>query len=101
MEVDAHVLRTAARFWAAERRMGVPTADPQHLDIDMILSGHAAVMAESYPMDEVVIATGNLRHLRMFADAREWASNTQICCEPIAKAHEAHRSSSCEKQARS
>ena len=81
--------------------MGVPTADPQHLDIDMILSGHAAVMAESYPMDEVVIATGNLRHLRMFADAREWASNTQICCEPIAKAHEAHRSSSCEKQARS
>jgi hypothetical protein len=74
MELDAYVLRAAANFWATARNLGVPTADRHHLDIDMILTGHAAVMAERHPGDEVVIATGNVRHLRRFADAREWAS---------------------------
>lgn len=54
--------------------MSVSPADRQHLDIDMILTGHASVMAGRYPTDEVVIATSNLRHVRNFGDAREWAS---------------------------
>lgn len=76
MEVDAPVLLTASHFWADARKLGVPTADRQHLDIDMILTGHASVMAQRFPMEKVVIATTNVRHLRRFADAREWDAIT-------------------------
>jgi hypothetical protein len=76
MEVDAPVLLVASHYWADARKMGVPTADRQHLDIDMILVGHASVMAQRFPSEKVVIATTNVRHLRRFADAREWATIT-------------------------
>lgn len=74
MEVDERVLLVASHFWAQARRKGIATADRQHLDIDMILCAHALVTAERNPFVETVIATTNVRHLRNFADARNWAS---------------------------
>lgn len=74
MEVDERVLLVASHLWAQARRRGVATADRQHLDIDMILCAHALVIAERNPFVETVIATTNVRHLRNFADARNWAS---------------------------
>lgn len=72
--VSAAVLHQAAHFWAMARRAGRPTADRQRLDIDMILAGHAAVIAMERPYDQIVIATTNVRHLQGFADARQWTA---------------------------
>lgn len=74
LPVTATVLNHAATFWAEARRTGKPTADRHHLDIDMIVAGHAKDVAEQYPREQVVVATSNLRHLRHFSDAREWNS---------------------------
>ena len=73
-EVSPEVLRRAAYFWAEARRSGKPTAHPHSLDIDMILAGHAATAGVQHPLEQVLIATTNVQHLRHFADALEWAS---------------------------
>ncbi|MDQ2652354.1 MAG: nuclease [Chloroflexota bacterium] len=75
-EVSSEVLRRAAHFWAEARRSGKPTADRHSLDIDMILAGHAATIGAQQALDQVLIATTNVQHLRHFADARDWASIT-------------------------
>lgn len=75
-EVTSEVLRQAARFWADARRAGKPTADRHSLDIDMILAGHAAVIAQQFPGSQVVIATSNVQHLQRFVDARDWETIT-------------------------
>ena len=60
----------AARFWAEARNLGRPTAEDAALDCDMILSAQASEVAEDG--HDVVIATTNVRHLRLFAQARQW-----------------------------
>jgi hypothetical protein len=56
----------AAEFWASLRQAGVPTASPDALDADAILSGQ--------PGDTVTIATTNRAHLNRFPgiDAQAW-----------------------------
>ena len=60
----------AARFWADARNRGRPTAEDADLDCDMILSAQASELALGD--DDVVIATTNVRHLDLFAQARHW-----------------------------
>ncbi len=60
----------AARFWAEARNLGRPTAEDAALDCDMILSAQAAEVAEDG--HDVVVATTNVRHLKLFAQARHW-----------------------------
>lgn len=60
----------AAHFWAEARNMGKPTAEDARLDCDMILSAQAYELGRGG--DEVVIATTNVRHLDLFAQARHW-----------------------------
>ncbi|HEV2972958.1 MAG TPA: PIN domain-containing protein [Pirellulales bacterium] len=63
-------MRKAAEFWADARNRGIPTADDKALDADMIL----AAQAVTYPRTagSTVIATTNVAHLSLFADAESW-----------------------------
>lgn len=60
----------AAEFWAHVRNIGKPTADDKELDGDVILAAQAEVHARL--AGDVVIATANVRHLSLIANARLW-----------------------------
>jgi hypothetical protein len=64
------VMRRAAQFWAEARSRGRPTADAAALDGDMILCAQASLVAETG--DEIIVATANVTHLSLFADAALW-----------------------------
>lgn len=68
--LTTQALLLAAEFWAQARRVGKTTAPELALDGDVILCAQAvALTGHDY---EVVIATTNVKHLEMFADARLW-----------------------------
>lgn len=52
------------------RQAGIPTADPQELDGDVILAAQA--LAVPQPADTFVIATTNVGHLSRLAPAARW-----------------------------
>ena len=55
----------AAEFWSALRQRGLPTADRNALDADVILAAQAI---ES----NAVVATENVGHLSRLVTARNW-----------------------------
>jgi len=55
----------AAEIWANARRAGMPTADDQGLDGDVILAAQAEQAGAT-------VATENVGHLSRFVDARAW-----------------------------
>lgn len=59
-----------AEYWASARRRGRPTACDDSLDADMILVAQAGLLQSA--TIEVIIASDNIRHLSLFADARPW-----------------------------
>ena len=63
-------LLLAAEFWAQTRRSGKPTAADSALDGDVILCAQAAAITRLG--HDTVIATTNVKHLEIFADARLW-----------------------------
>jgi predicted nucleic acid-binding protein len=69
--ITTAAMRVAAQLWAQARRQGFPTADPQALDIDVILSAQALSVAASTP--GVVVATTNVAHLSRFVPAQLWS----------------------------
>lgn len=66
------VMRKAAELWAEARNRGVPTADAAALDGDMILCAQAATLPLA--AEPPTIATTNVSHLALFADAQLWRS---------------------------
>lgn len=68
--LNTSMMLRAAGFWARARNQGKPTAEEAALDGDMILAAQAAVLA--LEGNEVLIATTNVDHLSLFADARRW-----------------------------
>ncbi|MEM9542736.1 MAG: type II toxin-antitoxin system VapC family toxin [Cyanobacteria bacterium P01_E01_bin.42] len=75
-EVDRPVAELAAELWARGRLRGQPTADENNLDIDTIIMAHWQLLSESFPGRKVTIATTNVRHLSLFAEAKEWQDIT-------------------------
>ena len=69
--LDTKTMEAAASFWAEARNRGQQTADDKALDCDMILVAQAFCYPAA-PNDPIVIATTNVRHLSIFADARRW-----------------------------
>ena len=70
LAITTEVMLLAAELWAQARQVGQPTADDKALDGDMILSAQALVAAKTG--ERVVIATLNIGHLSLFANAALW-----------------------------
>lgn len=68
LPITTAAMRKAATFWAEARQAGRPTAPDLALDADAIIAGQAATMR----IDDVVIATTNVRHLSRFVTAAHW-----------------------------
>ena len=68
LPITTAVMLRAAEFWAAARKRGRPTATDAALDGDVILAAQAALASAGE--DRAVIATTNIGHLALFADAR-------------------------------
>ncbi len=72
LPVDEPTLELAAELWAEARNKGMPTADDNSLDADLIICAQYQLLALSYPGRYVVIATNNVKHLSRFSEAEEW-----------------------------
>lgn len=72
MRVSPATFATAAALWASSRQAGTPTADPLSLDIDVVFA--AQVLVAGWDMSKTIVATGNVRHLKLFVPAAEWAT---------------------------
>lgn len=72
LSVASEVLLQAAEIWASARSQGIPTADNKSLDADVIICAHWQILKEEFPGRYVVIATGNVKHLSRFAEAKNW-----------------------------
>jgi len=70
LSLDTRTMLRAADLWAQARQTGRPTAGNKNIDIDMIL----VAQAETLQLPNTVIATDNLRHLRHFFPADQWAN---------------------------
>lgn len=68
--IKTAVVQKAAEYWARARKMGKQTADDKALDCDMFLVAQATELGHSG--QSVVIATTNVRHLSVFAQASRW-----------------------------
>lgn len=71
-EITTEAMRKAAELWAEARKKGRPTAHDKALDADMILVAQALTFEREAQQGEVIIATTNVGHLGLFADARSW-----------------------------
>lgn len=72
LAVTETALRRAAELWADVRRRGRPTADRHSLDVDVILA--AQVLTTAWDKSDVVVASGNVKHLSLFVSAAEWTA---------------------------
>jgi predicted nucleic acid-binding protein len=74
LPIETPVMRLAAQLWAAARQQGLPTADVQALDGDVLLAAQAQILIESG--HDAVVATGNPTHLARFVPAERWQAIT-------------------------
>jgi hypothetical protein len=70
LPISSAALDLAAELWAGARQAGKPTAAPQALDVDVILS--AQVLCAGYQPGDFVVATTNVDHLSQFVPAQDW-----------------------------
>lgn len=70
--VDRAVAELSSMLWAEARTKNTPTAKADNIDIDIMITAHWRLLTEEFPGREVVIATTNIKHLSLFAEAREW-----------------------------
>jgi predicted nucleic acid-binding protein len=72
LPITSTAMKLAAQLWARARQQGVPTADPQALDVDVILA--AQVLAAGIPPADFTVATSNVSHLSRFVPAGVWSA---------------------------
>jgi predicted nucleic acid-binding protein len=74
LPISTQAMLRAAEFWAIVRKQHKPTADDKALDGDVILAAQASLLKiDGQP---VIIATTNVSHLSLFAEARVWQDIT-------------------------
>ena len=71
LPLNTRTMRRAAEMWASARNRGLPTANPDALDVDVILA--AQVIEQGWPAGEFVVASSNVSHLAQFVPSAEWA----------------------------
>lgn len=62
----------AAQLWAQTRQAGMPTANDENIDVDVILAAQALTFG--VPTADIIVATVNPRHLSLFLNADLWAN---------------------------
>lgn len=72
LEIDEQTADLAAEIWSLSRLQGSPTASDTSLDIDIIISAHWQLLKQQFEGRYIVIATTNVKHLSLFAEAQEW-----------------------------
>lgn len=74
LPITTEVIKIAAEFWADTRKRGISTSDDKNIDADMIISAQWKILTQEYPGRSVLIATTNVKHLKIFAQdsAQEW-----------------------------
>ncbi|MGK7899703.1 MAG: type II toxin-antitoxin system VapC family toxin [Xenococcus sp. (in: cyanobacteria)] len=72
LSLKDEVMYLAAELWAQTRSQGNPTTNPKNIDADIILSAQYRVLLDEYPGRYIVIATTNIKHLNLFAEATLW-----------------------------
>ncbi|ERT09840.1 hypothetical protein M595_0152 [Lyngbya aestuarii BL J] len=74
LPLTTEVMMKAAELWADARQNHISTADDKNIDADMIISAQWMILKETFPGRAVLIATKNLRHMKIFAqdNALEW-----------------------------
>jgi predicted nucleic acid-binding protein len=63
--ITTAIMLRAAELWADARRQGVPTADRQALDCDVILAAQAIELG-------AVVVSENARHLSRYVPTVRW-----------------------------
>lgn len=76
LPLTPEVMRTSAELWAKARKIHRRTAEDKAIDGDMIVSAHWKILSAKYPERYIVVATDNLRHLRLFCEAQKWRNIT-------------------------
>jgi hypothetical protein len=74
LPITTEVTQKAAKFWAEARQNHIKTSEDKNIDADMIITAQWSILTEEYPGRAVLIATKNLKHLKIFAkdNAQEW-----------------------------
>jgi predicted nucleic acid-binding protein len=74
LPITTEMMRQAAAFWADARRRGRQTAADPALDADVILAAQAITLRNTLGLasEEIVVASGNTRHLVRFVNADTW-----------------------------
>ena len=70
--VSTEVLDLAAQIWAEAAADGRTTRDDKNIDVDIIISAHYQVLVDTYPGQQVIVATKNLKHISRFCEAANW-----------------------------
>lgn len=74
--ITTEAMRLAATRWAVARELGVATADQHALDGDVILAAQVDTWSNAHtfpiPVDQIIVATSNVKHIRRFTEADEW-----------------------------
>ena len=65
-------LDLAARLWGQSRRAGLPTADPQALDGDVIVAAQTLNLGIGPP--DLIVATTNPAHISRYVPADLWTN---------------------------
>ena len=76
LPVSPLILRYAAELWAENRRQGLPTADTENIDVDVIIGATCQLLEQEYLGQRLVVATTNVKHLSRFIEAKEWSEIT-------------------------
>ncbi|OUC14682.1 MAG: nucleic acid-binding protein [Alkalinema sp. CACIAM 70d] len=71
--ITTEMILKAAELWAQIRQQGLPTADPNSLDGDVILADQTIITSQQR-QQEIIIATTNVGHLSRFTIAQDWQS---------------------------
>ena len=66
------MIRQSAQLWAETRRQGLPTADVENIDVDVIIGATCQLLQQEYPGQRLIVATTNVKHLARFAEAITW-----------------------------
>ncbi len=72
LPITQQVLLKAAQLWATARQNHNPTSDDENIDVDMILSAQYLLIKAEFPGQNIVVATTNTKHLKLFTTAEEW-----------------------------